>query len=187
MVESLTQIQKRYRYIATFGGVPLIWKSQLISEICLSTLHAEFVGLTNALRELIPIQNLIINTLTQLDMPLTNKQKILCCAFKDNQGAYLLATNQQSLVRTKYFCVKDHFFWQFVYHPERNPDGWSMVEKCNTDLMNANYLTKGLVRVKFEGNRFQPKDSDEVPHYHIAYLHIYKDWESNVLQHVKRS
>ena len=91
----------------TFGGVPLIWKSQLISKILLCTLHAEYVRLTNALGALIPIQNLIINTLTQLDIPLTNKPKILCHVFEDNKGrVYLLATNQQLLVSTKYFCVK---------------------------------------------------------------------------------
>ena len=103
-------VKSQYRYIVTFGGVPLIWKSQLILEICLSTIHPECIGLTNALRALIPIQNLIIDTLTQLDMPFTNKPKILCCVFEDNQGAYILATNQQLLVRTKDFCVKYHFF-----------------------------------------------------------------------------
>ena len=120
----------------TFDGVPLIWKSQLILEICLSTLHAEYVGSTNTFRALLPIQNLIIDTLTQLlDMYLTKKPKIICCVFVDNQEAYLLVTNQQLLVRTKYyFCVKYHFFWQFVYQPERNPDGWLMVEKYNTEL-----------------------------------------------------
>ena len=105
------------------------------------------------LRALIPIWNLIINKLTQLDIPLTNKPKILCHKFEDNQGAYLLARNQQLLVSTKFFCVKYHFFWQFVYHPECNHDGWLMVEKCNTELMNADYRTKGFVRSKFEGNR----------------------------------
>ena len=124
-------------------------------EVTVDILHAEYIGLTNALRALIPIQNLIINTLSQLNMPLTNRPKIVCLVFEDNQGAYLLATNQQLLVRTKYFFVKYHFFWQFCYHPERNPDGWLVVEKCNNDLMNADYFPKQLVRVKFEGNRFQ--------------------------------
>ena len=66
-----------------------------------------------------PIQNLIINALTQLEMPLTNKPKILCFVLENNQGAYLVVTNQQLSVRPKYFYVKYHcFFWQFVYHPE---------------------------------------------------------------------
>ena len=81
--------KSQYGYIVTFSGVPLIWKSQLILEICLSALHAEDLGLTNALQALILIQTLIIDTLTQLDMPLTNKPKILCQVFEDNQGAYI--------------------------------------------------------------------------------------------------
>ena len=88
-------------------------------------------------------------------MRLTNKPLILCYMFEDNQGGYLLATNKQLLIRTKYFCVKHHIFWQFIYHPERNSDGWFMVEKCNTELTKADYLTKGLVKINFEGKRSQ--------------------------------
>jgi len=150
---SAKSVKSRYGYIITFGGVPLIWKSQLISEICLSTLHAEYVGLTNALRALIPIRNLIMDTISLMKIKFEDKPKMICKVFEDNQAAYLLATNQQLSVRTKYFCVKYHFFWQFVHHEEKNPDGWLEIEKCATELMNADYLTKGLVRVKYEGNR----------------------------------
>ena len=87
-----------------------------------------------------------------------DKPEIICEVFEDNQSAYLLATNQQLSVRTKYFCVKYHFFWQFVYHEEKNPEGWLHVGKCSTDLMNADYMTKGLVRIKFEANRKKNKD-----------------------------
>ena len=146
--------KSRYGYIITFGDVPLIWKSQLISEICLSTLHAECVGLANALRALIPLRSLVLDTLGQLNLP-SAKVQIETKVLEDNQGAYLLATNQQISQRTKYFNVKYHFFWQHVYHKEKNPEGWLHIEKCDTELMNADYLTKGLVRPKFEANRFR--------------------------------
>ena len=42
-------VKLRYGYIVTFGEVPLIWKSYLILEIYLSTIQAEYVGLTNTL------------------------------------------------------------------------------------------------------------------------------------------
>ena len=105
------------------------------------------------MRTLIPIRGLIVNTLKQMDVELHHRPKMICEVFEDNQSAYLLAKNQQLLVRTKYFCVKYHFFWQYVYHEKKNPNGWLMVQKCATDLMNADYLTKGLVRVKLEANR----------------------------------
>ena len=39
----------------TSRGAPSVWKSQLISEICLSTTDAEHIGLSNSARALIPI------------------------------------------------------------------------------------------------------------------------------------
>ena len=146
--------KSRYGYIITFAGVPLIWKSQLISEICLSTLHAEYVGLVSALRALIPLRGQIVDLLSFLNLPSANPE-IHCDIFEDNQGAYLLATNQRLSTRTKYFNVKHHFFWSYVYNEESNPDIWLVIIKCSTDLMNADYLTKGLVRTVFEANRIR--------------------------------
>ena len=146
--------KSRYGYIITFASVPLVWKSQLISEICLSTLHAEYVGLSMALRAMIPLRGLVVDLLAFLDLPISNPE-IHCDVFEDNQGAYLLATNQRVSTRTKYFNVKYHFFWSYVYHEEKNPDGWLRAHKCATDLMNADYMTKGLVRMIFEANRLR--------------------------------
>ena len=48
-VDDVNSVRSRYGYVMTFRGVPLVWKSQLIKEICHSTLHAEYVALSNAL------------------------------------------------------------------------------------------------------------------------------------------
>ena len=109
--------------------------------------------MANALRALIPIRSMAVEILDFLQVPSTHKPEVHCSVFEDNQGAYLLATKQKLSVRTKYFCVKHHFFWSYVYHEERNPDGWMVIFKCPTELMNADYLTKGLVRQLFEENR----------------------------------
>ena len=146
--------KSRYGYILTFAGVPLIWKSQIIKEICLSTLHAEYVGLTTAVKTMIPLKSLIKIILDHLGL-LINQPEIHCSVFEDNQGAYLLATNQRVSPRTKYFNVKYHFFWQFIYHPIKNPNGWLVIFKCPTDLMNADYLTKGLPPEVHESNRLR--------------------------------
>ena len=44
---SVKAVKSRHGHAITFGGAPLVWKSQLISEICLSTTHAEHVSLSN--------------------------------------------------------------------------------------------------------------------------------------------
>ena len=42
--------KSRFGCVTAFGGVPsLVWKSQLISEICLSTPHAKHAELSNSL------------------------------------------------------------------------------------------------------------------------------------------
>ena len=145
-------VKSRCGCAITFGGAPSVWKSQLISKICLSTTHAECVGLSNSVQAPIPVRSLIKDTLEQLKLTLKEKLKILCKAFKDNQAACHLAINQQLLPRTKHFAVKHHFFWQFVCHAKRNPDRWLNAEKCSADLMNADCLTKGLGRIKFDAN-----------------------------------
>ena len=109
--------------------------------------------MANAFCALIPIRSMAVEILDFLQVPSTHKPEVHCSVFEDNQGAYLLATKQKLSVRTKYFCVKHHFFWSYVYHEERNPDGWMVIFKCPTELMNANYFTKGLVRQLFEENR----------------------------------
>jgi len=144
--------KSRYGFVIEYCSVPLIWKSQLIKEICLSTLHAEYVGLACAMRALIPLHEKVFYLLDFWSLP-HEMPKIHCKIFEDNQGAFLLATNQKLSQRTKYFNVKYHFFWSYIFHAEKNPDGWATVVKCPTELMNADFLTKGLVRLVFEENR----------------------------------
>ena len=153
--DSKDSVKSRYGCLVTFAGVLLWWKSKLIDGVCLSTTHAEYAGLSNAVRGLIPIRNMIKDTLEQLQLPVNEKPKVMCTALEDNQAAFLLATKQQLSVRSKYFAIKYHHFWECVYNEDTNPDGWLKIEKCSTDLMDADYLTKGLVKVKHDANRFR--------------------------------
>ena len=52
--------KSRHGHVIEFGGVPLVWKSQLTSETCTSTCHAEHIGLSNALKRLLPIRELVM-------------------------------------------------------------------------------------------------------------------------------
>ena len=42
-------------YVMVFGGIPLIWKSWLMSAICLSTLKSEYLCLNKAMTQLIAL------------------------------------------------------------------------------------------------------------------------------------
>ena len=142
-------------YVISFAGFPLIWKSQLISEICLSTLHAECVALSSAIRALLPIRSMTTEILTFLKLPSFNPTEVHCCLCEDNQGAHLLAANQRVTSRTKYFNVKWHHFWSHVQNSfnHDDPNRFLVVLKIDTENQQADCLTKGSVRVKFEHSR----------------------------------
>ena len=51
--------RSRHGYIITYAGYPILWKSQLMNEIYLSSTESEYCGLSYALRETIPIMELL--------------------------------------------------------------------------------------------------------------------------------
>jgi len=144
--------KSRMGYIIKFGGVPMVWKSQLISEICLSTAHSEYVALTMAFKAVIPIRETILDALKFFKLPTDESPEVYCKLFEDNQTAYLLANEQRLSNNTKYYNLKYHWFWSHV-HTSTNPEGWLTVVFCKSAQQQADYLTKGLTRVLLENNR----------------------------------
>ena len=52
-------VKLRSGYVLTLGGCPLLWTSKLQTEVALSTLEAEYICLSQAMQELIPMQGLL--------------------------------------------------------------------------------------------------------------------------------
>ena len=130
---------------------------------------------------------MIVEMLDFLNLPSGVKPEVHCSVFEDNQSAYLLATNQKLSVRTKYFCVKHHFFWSHVFHEERNPDGYLVIFQCDTTLQNADYLTKGLVRALYDPNRKRLQGWWHAVKLVNTLLRVYNDCieESKSIQYMK--
>ena len=53
-------------YVVTIANCPLLWVSKLQQEHALSTLHAEYVALSQSLRDLLPLKDLIKEVLDAL-------------------------------------------------------------------------------------------------------------------------
>jgi hypothetical protein len=49
-------VKSRTGYVISFCGVPLLWVSKLQTLIALSTMEAEYVALSQSMRDLIPIR-----------------------------------------------------------------------------------------------------------------------------------
>ena len=147
--EAPTAAKSRLGYIIFLSNCPLIWKSQLLSEISLSTLEAEYSALSQAMRAMIPLRSLLLEMSSTLGLPLEIPSTIKCTIFEDNNGELLLATNQRITSRTKYYLVKWHHFWSHI-----KPQGPFDVEKIDTKKQRADYMTKGQATDGFENNRF---------------------------------
>jgi hypothetical protein len=151
-----SSVKSRGGFMLTLSKVPLVWKSQLHSEITLSTTEAEYSTLSTSLRTLLPLRELLIEVTKAIGIEPTLRASIHCRVFQDNRAAHLLATQQRLTNRTKYFLAKFHWFWSHVRRNDddsTDPQCFLDIEACSTHVMQADILTKGLVGEKFEAIR----------------------------------
>ena len=136
--------RSRHGYIIEYDGCPILWKSQLQTEICLSSTESEYVGLSYALREVIPIME-VVKEMRKLKLIDTNpKPKVLCKVFEDNSGALEMAKNYKYRPRTKHLNIKYHHFRDYVERGEIS------VHKIDTSEQLADYLTKPVTQETLE-------------------------------------
>ena len=98
----------------TIANCLLLWVSKLQSEYALSTLHAEYVALSQSLRDLLLLKDLIKKVVDALglfdDLSFTTHSTV----FEDNQGAISLAKCSRMTPHTKHIGTKYHWFRDHV-------------------------------------------------------------------------
>jgi hypothetical protein len=153
---SASAAKSRGAFLITLSDVPLFWKTQLHSEITLSTTEAEYSTLSMSLRALLPIRDLLLEVCVALGVPRELLAHVHCRVFQDNSASHQLANDQRLTNRTKYFLVKWHWFWAHVWRTQDDfddPQRFLEIVRCASLLMKADYLTKGLLNEKYEANR----------------------------------
>ena len=99
-------------YILMLAGCPLMWVSKLQSEVSVSvsTMMAEYVALSQAISNLLPLKRLV----KEVAKVVTGNENVRVVTksdvFKDNNGAPTLATLPKITQQSKFFAVKFHFF-----------------------------------------------------------------------------
>ena len=74
-----------------YAACPVIWASKLQSQVALSTTEAEYKAMSMALREVIPLMELI-KEMGEHKFDIVNTQPyVYCKVFEDNSGALELA------------------------------------------------------------------------------------------------
>ena len=102
--------RSRYGYIMKYMNCPIVWKSQLQTEIALSSSESKYTGLSYVLREVIPIMNLV-NEMAEKDfVSEASTPNVFCEVFEDNSGAIEMANIHKYCPRTKHLNVKLHHF-----------------------------------------------------------------------------
>ena len=86
------------------GGCPILWKSQLQTEIALLTLESKSSALSTRMQtRLLHLRSMPGEIVKELKLPPDFKSTISCRVFEGKNGALLLATKQRITNRTKYF------------------------------------------------------------------------------------
>ena len=102
--------RSRYGYFIMYAGCPILWKSQLATEIALSSTESEYTGLSYALRDAIPVMELLKEMKGKRFPILSAVAKVHCKVFEDNSGALEIARIHKYRPRTKHLNVRLHHF-----------------------------------------------------------------------------
>lgn len=144
--------KSRTGYVIMLSNCPLVWASRLQSTIALSTQNAEYVALSQSLRELVSIRELLLDLVGTLgvgtDITFVTKSK----AFEDNAAALQFAKTGKLTLQNKHIATKYHWFRSHI-QSEFNPDGWLEIEKVESDKQAADIFTKNLSHEKFVAAR----------------------------------
>jgi hypothetical protein len=135
--------RSRHGYLARYMGCNILWKSQLQTEIALSSTESEYTGLSYALRDIIPIMRLL-EEMKGHGFPISKTTgEIHCKVFEDNSGALEMAKVHKFRPRTKHMNVKLHHFRSYVQN------GQVSIHAVTSEKQLADYLTKPLPLDKF--------------------------------------
>jgi hypothetical protein len=149
--------RSRHGYIINCAGCPLLWKSQLQTEIALSSTESEYTGLSYALRDTIPIMQLL-KEMKVNGFPINAPQaRVHCQVFEDNSGALEMAKVHKYRPRTKHLNVRLHHFRDYVERKEIS------IHHISTNDQPADFLTNYLTRRHFYDIRKLNSDGELTP------------------------
>ena len=130
-------VYSRTGYIIKYKNCPILKAYKLQSDISLYTTEAEYIALSQAMREIIPMRG----NLEQLEKTLNielKRQSVKCKVFEDNNSAIELAKAPKIRPCTKHIAIKYHHFMEHVRK------GLIEINPINTLEELADIVTKDL-------------------------------------------
>ena len=103
----------RIGYVIKIANYLTYWVRKMQMKVVLSTMEAEYIALSQSIRDLISIKN-ILEYLNKF-IKLNNRQiSTFSTIFKDNAGTLQLANEPKYHLDTKYTYIKYYHFHQYV-------------------------------------------------------------------------
>lgn len=136
-------VKSRTGYVITFASCPILWSSKMQSEIALSTTEAEYIAMSQATRDLIPMRALLLEV-SQATKLIVGNTITHSTIFEDNRGCVDLANAPKLCPRTKHIGLKYHHFRSHV------ASGALKIQWIDTKHQLADIFTKPLPASTFE-------------------------------------
>lgn len=142
-------VKSRGGHVILVNGCPIVWQSKLIDAVCLSTMMAEYYALSIAMREVLPLRNLVRAVAQGLKIDDNVLTQFKASVWEDNNGCLTLANLDpgQTTARSKFYDSKVHWFRSHLTKEGPNP---IVVLKVDTKVQLADLFTKPLPREDFE-------------------------------------
>jgi Reverse transcriptase (RNA-dependent DNA polymerase) len=142
-------VKSRTGFIIETMGCPIQWLSKLQPNIATSTMEAEYIALSVALRYAIPLLEVIRYVTSSFCSTSSSVLTFKTTVHEDNLGALRLAQMEpgRNTPRSKFYAIRYHWFRSHLKPNEIE------LQYIDTSLQKADMLTKSLPANTFEFNR----------------------------------
>jgi hypothetical protein len=129
-------------FVIPHANCHIYWASRLWTEIALSTAEAEYIAMSSALCEVIPLMTLMKELQTIFPVH-RNKLNFFCKVHEDIQSTIRMAKSDKFTPQTKHIALIDHHFCSHV------KNGHIEISYCPSKDQKADLLIKPLADSAF--------------------------------------
>ena len=128
-----------FGYIIYICGIPLVWRSKGMKSVVLSTTEAEYMALSEVVKELKFIVHLLQTMNIEVELPIT--------VYVDNVGAIWLSNNHTTSDRTKHIDIRTSFVKEY------QEDRKIIIKFVQSEENEADIFTKNTTNVIFHNHQ----------------------------------
>ena len=128
-----------FGYIIYFCGIPIAWRIKGMKSVVLSTTEAKYMALSEVVKELKFIVQLLQTMNIEVELPIT--------VYVDNVGAIWLSNNRTTSDRTKHIDIRTSFVKEY------QEDGKIIIKFVKSEDNEADIFTKNTTNTIFQNHQ----------------------------------